>query len=145
MAGDVLPAEGEPFGDRVRRRLRDEAIIWLTTVGADGTPQPNPVWFLWEGGEVLVYTRPDAYRLAHIRRRPRVGLHFDSDGTGGDIIVLKGTARIDERLPPAAETPAFREKYGQGMVTVSGSAEKFSADYSVGLRVRVERVRGFLT
>lgn len=36
------------LGERVRRRLRDEHII--STVGADGTRQPNPVWFLWGGG-----------------------------------------------------------------------------------------------
>ena len=32
-----------PFGERVRRRLRDVVVVWLNTVGADGTPQPNPV------------------------------------------------------------------------------------------------------
>ncbi len=43
-----------PFGARVAQRLREEHLIWLTTVGADGTPQPNPVWFLWDGASVLV-------------------------------------------------------------------------------------------
>ncbi|PXY24074.1 TIGR03667 family PPOX class F420-dependent oxidoreductase [Prauserella flavalba] len=143
MAGDVLPAEGSPFGERVRRRLREERVVWLTTVGADGTPQPNPVWFLWDGDDVLVYNRVDAHRLAHIRRNPRVGLHFDSDGSGGDIVVLKGTARIDENAPSAAETPAYSEKYAKGMVTVSGGAEPFSAEYPVPLLIRLERVRGY--
>jgi hypothetical protein len=39
----VLPDPATPFGERVARRLREEAVIWLTTMGADGTPQPNPV------------------------------------------------------------------------------------------------------
>lgn len=34
------------YGARVARRLQDEQVIWLTTVGRDGTPQPNPVWFI---------------------------------------------------------------------------------------------------
>ncbi|MFQ5612516.1 MAG: hypothetical protein ACE5H9_10325 [Anaerolineae bacterium] len=34
------------FGLRVARRLREERIIWLTTLRADQTPQPSPVWFL---------------------------------------------------------------------------------------------------
>ena len=38
----VLPDPQSPFGARVRERLRDENVIWFTTVGADGTPQPNP-------------------------------------------------------------------------------------------------------
>lgn len=33
------------FGARVLRRLEEDEIIWLTTGGKDGAPQPNPVWF----------------------------------------------------------------------------------------------------
>ena len=58
-----------PFGARVRERLRDEHVVWLTTVGADGTPQPNPVWFLWDGADrVLVYNDNRSRRLARLRR-----------------------------------------------------------------------------
>jgi hypothetical protein len=42
----VLPDPATPFGARVARRLRDETVIWLTAVAADGTPQPNPVRLL---------------------------------------------------------------------------------------------------
>jgi hypothetical protein len=41
----VLPDPATTFGKRVRRRLRDEPVSWFTTVGADGTPQPNPEAF----------------------------------------------------------------------------------------------------
>ncbi|MFE4564688.1 pyridoxamine 5'-phosphate oxidase family protein [Streptomyces anulatus] len=37
-----------PFGEEVGKRLAEEHVIWLTTIGADTTPQPNPVWFHWE-------------------------------------------------------------------------------------------------
>ena len=37
------------FGRRVVERLENEHVVWLTTVAADGTPQPSPVWFLWDG------------------------------------------------------------------------------------------------
>ena len=33
-------------GGRAGRRLREEAISWLTTVRADSQPQSVPVWFL---------------------------------------------------------------------------------------------------
>jgi hypothetical protein len=36
------------FGKRAAERLAKEKVIWLTTVGVDGAPQPNPVWFVWE-------------------------------------------------------------------------------------------------
>ena len=40
----VIPDPSTPFGERVQRRLREELLVWLTTVGRDGAPQPNPVW-----------------------------------------------------------------------------------------------------
>jgi hypothetical protein len=41
------------YGERVRRRLTGGMTIRLTTVGRDGTPQPNLVGFLWDGGDSL--------------------------------------------------------------------------------------------
>ena len=31
------------------KRLRDELIVWLTTVSRLGQPQSSPVWFWWDG------------------------------------------------------------------------------------------------
>src|SRR6266581_1156609 len=49
-----LPDPSTPFGERVARRLRDERLIWLTTVDAKGIPQPTPVWFLWDGARLIL-------------------------------------------------------------------------------------------
>lgn len=136
----MLP--GGRFGLRVRERLDAEMVIWFTTVGADGTPQPNPVWFLWEDGGFLIYNRAGANRLAHIARRPAVSLNFDGDGRGGDIIVFTGRARRLDDRPPAHESPVYLDKYAEAMEGVSGSPETFGADYPVPVRVEVTRVRG---
>src|SRR5580704_15235692 len=110
---DVLPAPESSFGARVRTRLRDEKVIWLTTTGADGTPQPNPVWFLWaEPDTMLVYNRRDARRLEHIARNPRVALHFDGNGAGGDIAVFTGTAVRAADVPAPHVNKRYVEKYG---------------------------------
>ena len=140
---DALPDAATEFGRRVRRRLREEVVVWLTSVGADGSPQPNPVWFVWDDDGFLVYNRPDAYRLQHVRWRPRVSLHFDGDGDGGDIVVFTGLAEIVEGEPPSHARPDYVAKYGKRMVRVSGSREEFSRQYSVALRVRRLKVRGF--
>ena len=62
----VMPDPSTPFGERIARRLREEHLIWLTTVDAFGTPQPNPVWFLWDGDTVLIYNCNDAKSWADI-------------------------------------------------------------------------------
>jgi PPOX class probable F420-dependent enzyme len=132
------------FGDRVAQRLTDAPVVWLTTVGADGTPQPNPVWFLWDGAEsVLVYNRPTAHRLKHVAARPAVALNFDGDGQGEDIVVLTGDARREDSRPAAHDNPSYVAKYGPAMGRISGSPEEFGADYSVPLVIDLRGVRGF--
>jgi len=130
------------FEQRAERRLREELIVWLVTVNPKGTPQPSPVWFLWEGASILLYSRPGKPKLRNIERNPRVALHLDSDGTGGDIVVMTGAARVSDD-PPASEIPAYIEKY-RGRIERNGwTPQSFAADYSIPVRVEVERLRGF--
>ena len=143
MTSEVIPDRATAYGERIRRRLTDEMTIWLTTVGRDGTPQPNPVGFLWDGdGSLLTYSQADARRLANIRRQPLVSLNFDSNG-GGDIVVLTGTAEILDDYPPATDNPAWLDKYGEAIDARFGSAVKFAERFSVPVRIHLTRVRGF--
>ena len=138
----MLPDPTTPFGARVRRRLRDEQLIWLTTVDRTGTPQPNPVWFLWDGESFLVYNRPDAHRLVHVRERPSVALNLNSVGDG-NIVAVTGRAELADGVPLPNENPEYVRKYGDEMIRVSGSHQTFGEDYPVPLRVWARRVRGF--
>jgi PPOX class probable F420-dependent enzyme len=143
MAADQLPDPETPFGKSVRERLASEPLIWLTTIGKDGTPQPNPVWFLHEDGEILVYNIKSANRLVHIKNRPRVSLNFDADSGGNSVVVITGIARAvpDEPLPTA--NPAYVAKYAEPMAKVSGDADKFASIYNQAIRIDIAKVRGF--
>jgi PPOX class probable F420-dependent enzyme len=136
-----MPDPGSDLGTRLRRRLADDRVAWLTSVAADGTPQPNPVWFIVEGDELLVYNRPDAKRLAHVRSRARIALNFNSTPSGGDILVILGEARRVDGAPLPHQVPAYVEKYGDAMRRISGSLEGFSDEYPVLLKIRPDRVR----
>lgn len=142
MTSEVIPDRATAFGERVQRRLTEEMAIWLTTVGRDGTPQPNPVGFLWDGGDgLLIYSQAGARRLANIRRQPLVSLNFDSDG-GDDIVVLTGTAEILNGYPAVADNPAWLAKYGEAINARFGSAAEFAERFSVPVRIHLTRVRG---
>ena len=144
VTSEVIPDRATAYGERVRRRLTDEMTIWLTTVGRDGTPQPNPVGFLWDGGDsLLTYNRTEAKRLANIRRQPLVSLNFDSDGGGGDIVVFTGTAEILDDYPAVPDNSAWLEKYSEEIAARFGDAVKFAETYSVPVRIHLTRVRGF--
>jgi len=130
------------FGKRVARRLREETVIWLTTVRHDGTPQPAPVWFLWDGEAALIYSIPNQQKQRNIERNPKVSLHFDGDGRGGDIIVLTGEAAIVPDAPPATAIPAYVEKYAEPVKRIGMDAASFAAAYSLAIRVTPTNLRG---
>ena len=130
------------FGRRVQRRLGEEQIIWLTTTDSRGGPQPRPVWFWWDGETFLIYSEPDAAKVRHIEANPRVAVHFDSDGQGGDIVVFVGEAHIDEAQVPVDQADAYVDKYRAGIEQLGSTPERMGREYSVALRVRPEKVRG---
>lgn len=131
-----------PFGERVARRLGEDPIAWLTTVGPDQTPQPSPVWFLWDGATFLVYSQPDRPKLHNIGRTPRVALHLDGDGRGGDVVVLTGEARIADDQPPANRVPAYLAKYRAGIAAIGLTPASFAQTYSVAIRITPTALRG---
>jgi PPOX class probable F420-dependent enzyme len=143
VAHAPLIDESTPFGDRTAAHLRDDVVVWFTTVSAAGTPQPSPVWFLWDGDrEVLVFSR-DSPRTANIAGNPRVSLNFRGDRLGGDIVVLTGEARIDPASPPAHEVAGYATKYAEHIAGLRMTAREFAAEYHVPIRIRLTRLRGF--
>jgi PPOX class probable F420-dependent enzyme len=139
-----LPDPATPFGERVARRLHDEKLIWMTTVNGNGMPQPTPVWFLWDEttSTLLVYSRADAKRLAHIQQNPRVAFNFDGNGSGGDIIVITAIAQVSSADPSADQFPPYVEKYGDFIATRYATPENFASIYSVALRILPSSIRG---
>jgi PPOX class probable F420-dependent enzyme len=143
MASFTLPDPRTPFGARVAEHLRDDIVAWLTTVSGDGTPQPNPIWFLWDGESFLIYTLANAARLRNIARNPRVAFNFDGNRRGGDIVVITGTARLTPDEPPASQNPSYLAKYGSRIDREFHGPEAFSEEYSVPFRVTPLAIRGF--
>jgi len=132
------------FGQRVRRRLEDEYFVWFTTVDAHLTPQPRPVWFIWEDGSFLIYSQPGARKLAHLERHPNVSLHFNSDRRADeDVTVFLGRAQIDPGAPPAHQLLAYIGKYADGIAGLDMSPEEFSREYSVAIRAEPLKMRGW--
>jgi PPOX class probable F420-dependent enzyme len=130
------------FGARVARRLAEEELIWLTTTAKDGTPQPSLVWFLWETGTLLIFSRPDTPKLRNIARNPRVALNFNSAADGGDMIVMTGSATTLES-PAAASVATYLQKYARGIAALGSEPDTFLQEYRQAIRVVPDRLRGF--
>ena len=139
---DGVIDQSTEFGARVARHLREDVVVWLTTVTPRGAPLPSPVWFLWDGAASIdMYSMPGA-RVRNVEANPRVALNFGGDGMGGDIVVLSGTATIDRDAPPAFAAPEYRAKYDPHIARIGMTPETFAARYSVPIHIDVTRLRG---
>jgi PPOX class probable F420-dependent enzyme len=132
--------ESNPKGAEVIERLRNDRIGWLTTVASDGTPQTSPIWFLWSENDILVYSL-DSPRARNIVNHPMVSLHLDGNGKGGDIVVIEGTATIDESAPPCADNPEYLAKYEPVMEGNGWTPQWFGDKYHVPIRITVTKYR----
>lgn len=133
-----------PFGKVADRRLRKERVAWLTTTSTDGTPQPHAVWFVWDGETVLMYSIPDQAKLKNIARSPRVSINLDSAKQGDSIVIVTGTAVVDPNAPPLNKNRDYIGKYRAEIARLGlGTAAKMAKEYSVAVRIRPEKLRGF--
>jgi PPOX class probable F420-dependent enzyme len=137
----VLLDTSTPEGASAERRLREEPIVWLTTVRADGQPQSSAVWFLWDGETFLLYSQPHAQKLRNIAANPRVALHLDDDGRGEDILTLEGTAAVEPEAPPSDRVEDYLAKYRGLLDTMGWTPARLARDFSTAIRVRPSRVR----
>ena len=133
------------FGRFAKKHLKSEYFIWLTTVDSTGTPQPRPVWFIWENDTVLIFSQAKAHKLKHIRKNPNVALHFNTEDTQGDkrLIVFTGTATIDKDRLPANKIRAYIRKYKSGIIDLKSTPDQFGKEYSVAIRINPTNLRGW--
>ena len=129
------------LGGRATKRLKEEYIIWLTTVSQDRTPQPNPVWFYWDGKELIIYSKSAAHKLKNITRNPKVSVNFHTNDDGGDVIILTGNASIDWK--PKEHNVRYLEKYRELIPEIGLTTKSFAESYSVLIKVSPTQLRGF--
>ncbi|GAB3923404.1 hypothetical protein GCM10029976_013560 [Kribbella albertanoniae] len=131
------------FGKRITRQLGDERVVWLTTVGKSGTPAPNPVWFLWHEGELVISSQRHKAKLHNITTHPQVAVNFNATHGGGDVGVISGTARIESEPLSGEALAVYNAKYGDDISGLGMTTEQFHTEYPVIIRITPEKLRGF--
>lgn len=129
-----IPVEAE-------RRINADQVVWLTTVTDSGAPAPNPVWFVRDGDDFVVFSEPTSHKVHNIARRPVVTLHFNSDPGGGDVVVITGEAR---GIPDHSmlRFPAYLDKYGGEITEALGTtADALARTYNTCIRIHPTRIR----
>lgn len=82
----------------------------LAYVWPDGTPRVVPIWFHWNGQEIVMATPPKAPKLKALAKNPRVSLTIDDNDFPHRVLLIRGTARLEyvDGLVPEYELAAQR-------------------------------------
>jgi pyridoxamine 5'-phosphate oxidase-like protein len=82
----------------------------LAYISTDGTPRVIPIWFHWNGREIVMATPPKAPKLKALAKNPRVSLTIDDNTFPHKVLLIRGSARLEpvEGIVPEYEAAASR-------------------------------------
>ncbi|MBC3194337.1 pyridoxamine 5'-phosphate oxidase family protein [Pseudonocardia sp. C8] len=126
--------------DALAARAADQ-VLWLGTVTPSGRPTIRPVWFLHEGGDLLVFSEPGAAKVRHVRHNPQVVVTFPSDPAAASVRVVDGKATVEEAVP--SSFPAYLDKYEPQYAGVGLDRASFDATYHALVRITPTRTWGW--
>lgn len=131
MDQDAMPAAAR----RIDRLLREEPVVWLSSVRPDGGPHLVPIWFSWDGREILIASKPHAQKVRNLRANPGVMLALGEAEEDFDVGLLEGRAELLD-APAAAVLPASHlPKYRRQMAAIGLSPTEFLSTYSQVIRI----------
>ena len=116
--------KGDPalLNDPVAQELLHSTIpARLAYIGRDGTPRVVPVWFHWNGEEIVLGSPPKAPKVSVLPYHPRVALTIDTDAWPHKVLQIRGTAKVEmvDGVGPeyaAAAHRYFGEEQGRAWV-----------------------------
>lgn len=77
----------------------------VATVSSDGAPHVSPLWFVWDGTSLWLYSITRSKRWAALRRDPRVAVVVDAGEEYGELrgVELSGSVEFVGEAPRTGE------------------------------------------
>ena len=75
--------------------LRSTIPARFAYVWRDGTPRVVPIWFHWNGTEVVLGTPLKAPKVRTLARNPKVALTIDNPTWPYKVLQIRGTAQVE--------------------------------------------------
>ena len=128
-----------PKDAHIDERLRAEPIIWLATTRPDGRPHLVPVWFLWDGETITIYSQPNNRKMRNLQHNPDVSLALNTADEGDDVVIVEGKAELLGQSTQTMNNPAYLEKYDRLIKDMQTTPDEIAASYSEVIRVTPTR------
>ena len=77
----------------------------------DGTPRVVPIWFVWNGREIVICSPAEAPKVKAMRDGAHVALTIDNDTLPHKVLLIRGTVRVDVVDGIAPEYAAAAHRY----------------------------------
>ena len=78
---------------------------------SDGTPRVVPIWFHWNGSEIVLAGPTDAPKMNVLKDGAKVALTIDSDTMPHKVLLIRGSIRVDTVDGVAPEYAAAARRY----------------------------------
>lgn len=88
-----------------------KALGHVATLGPDGEPQNNPVWFDWDGTHLRFSQTTTRQKLKNVQRDPRVAVSIVDPANPYRYLELRGTMTAVEPDPDKAFIDRMAHKY----------------------------------
>jgi hypothetical protein len=80
-------------------------------MATDGTPRVVPIWFHWNGKELVLGTPPKAPKLKALAKNPRVAVTIDENEFPHKVLLIRGNARLEPVDGVVPEYALATERY----------------------------------
>jgi hypothetical protein len=91
--------------------LQSTSPARLAYVWSDGTPRVVPIWFHWNGKEIVLGTPMKAPKVQALSRNSKVALSIDSNVWPYKVLQIRGTARVETVAGVVPEYALAAERY----------------------------------
>ena len=134
----------QPRHAHALERLRDNPMIWLSSVRPDGRPHIVPVWFVLDDDSILIFSIPDNQKVRNLRQNPNVMLALDDTQGGGDVVMIEGRAELlSDPKVTAAAMPAYAQKYAKQIAQLFSDPAGMAKQYSQAIRITPTRILAY--
>jgi hypothetical protein len=97
------PASQEMLHSKIPARL---AYVWM-----DGSPRVVPIWFHWNGEEIVMASPPKAPKLKALAKNPKVAITIDNNEFPHKVLLIRGSARLEAVKGIVPEYIACADRY----------------------------------
>lgn len=123
--------------------LRRSAVLWLSSVGADGRPHVVPAWFVWDGERIVLFSKPKARKIRNLRCEPRAMIAVGAAGPDFDVELIEADAELPTATAREVMPESFAAKYRGLMRSADLSIQRFAEVYSQPIVLRPTRFVGY--